>query len=360
MFEAHAYHESLDSGESSQELSAAIFALIDKWLEDGAFDEAEKLQAALIEINLRRACESAVNAFGGDIEKAIDSHPGLSPLAGVWVVLGSLVLAFDIDQRSGAIGNSAGPILTSEAYLNFLEAVGSLESVPIHDYLFPWVAATIISTAPDTVSARWTSIVKNIASAQPEFAAAVLAKLESRSEPTSTKKLVNMAQFLASRENHSDKDHRKSYERYQAALSARFRDQGFLRFQGGFTDEHDKDVMLTFGDSAMAISFKGGQVIEIPSSEVRYISVGSKTERIHSGFSHTDYHSWTFDVVKTSGAKWRLKKLIGSDQMDLNPMREHLTSLIEAISDHYKVVASGTQEVSESGYRTRVSYGVWF
>lgn len=360
MFDVRVFEDELALEYRSQELSAEVLALIDKWLEDGVFDDSEKEQAVQIELNLRHACEQAFNSSEGDLERAATNLPGLTSLAGLWVVLGSLVLALEINQQSGAVGQSAQPIISSEAFLSSLKAVGSVEAVPIHDYLFPWVAASIISNSNQDVAARWTAVINNIAQAQPQFVSAVLAKLEGRGRPSSVKKLGTMSDFLAGRENHRDRDHRKSYKKYHSRLSAGFRDQGFLRFQGDFSDERGKEVMLTFGDRAMAISVEGGQVVEIPSSEVRFISVGTRTERLHSGFSHADYYFWTFDIVRSSGARWRLKKLIGTGQLDSNPMREHLTALAEEISDYYKVVAAGTQEVSESGYRTRVSYGVWF
>lgn len=330
-----------------------------KWLEDGVFDDAEKLRAESIESQLRRVCERAFQDSGGDINVAAEAYPGLVGLAIAWLKLGGWVLALDIDQETNSIGRSAYEIISSRAFHAVFEAFGSTDHSPLEDFVFPWViAVALTSDAP--IADRWRRAVQNIQASQPDYAAAITARADALSTILARAELQTMADFLNGRENHKDRDHRKSYKDYQAKLSQGFKEQNLLAWLGGFQDPNRKDLMLTVGDGWLAISFKGGQIIEIPKAEIKMISVGSRTERMHTGHSHSDYFYWTVDIVSSSGAQWRLKKMIGSDRLDSNPMREFLTGWLGKLSGHYKIVASGSHEVDESGYRTSTSYGIWF
>ena len=81
-------------------------------------------------------------------------------------------------------------------------------------------------------------------------------------------------------------------------------------------------------------------------------------ERMHTGFTHTDYHKWTIDIYTETGAIYEYSHLLGTDNQDLNSQREYVTSVLNAVGDYYPVTASGNHSVSESGYRTTMSY--WF
>lgn len=359
MFEKSQFIEALSDENLSEKLGEKILDILGSWVEDGVFDDTEKLEAQGLEQQLREACEQAFDLARGDIDAAAERYPGLANLAIAWLAVGGWVLALNIDQDKFDLNASAKNLVDSRAFCSIFRVVGLSSNLSLQNFVLPWVVATIINVQ-GLAQEGWIQALDSIEETEPDFVRAVIRLTGSLAQASDRARMPNMEDFLTQRETHKDKDHRKSYKDYQANLSSNFRKQKYLQYLGGLKDDKEGEAMLTLGDESLAISFKRGATLEIPRSEVRFISVGSRTERMHTGYSHSDYYYWTFDIVRATGAQWRLKKMIGSDKADSNPMREFLTSWLGDISSHYKVVASGSQEVSESGYRTRVSYGVWF
>ncbi len=351
--------DAIHDGSKGDAVRLQIEELIARWLEDGVFDDGELAEAILIEEQLRSVCEEAYNNGGGDLDKAIEQNSGLASIALSWFTLGGAVLSLSVKQGNTDLGEVGKAIADSKAFCDLFQAIGSNSNVALDDYVLPWTIVAIIWRSSEPTSNRWRAAIDDILESQPSFASAVTQGLAAAAKAQSKASLKPMSRFLQERESHTDRGHRKSFKEYQSRLSAEFKNQNFITFLGGFLDESQKEVMLTVGDEALAISYKNRDPVEVPKSSVKFISVGSRTERMHAGFSHRDFQFWTFDIQLNSSARWRLDKLIGGEGVDPNPMREFLTTWIGQISGDYRVVASGSHTVAESGYRTRVSYGIW-
>ena len=345
----------LVSEEAAEEVLSYVNSQVDDWLADQVFDAKEKVELYDLEAVLSQALSGVFAEFAGDIEAAGDKHAGVGPVALSWLTIGGWVWALDLSANPPQAGVQAQQLIDSAAFRQLFTF--AFPYVPIADFVLPHSLALVISLTYPT-SKDWLNASEPLKSIHPDFYQAVNAKLTEIGEAKAFEKRPGMAAMLDTWETSEDRGTRKFYKKYLKDLTAQFRGQKYL---GDRTVQDDNGVsVVIFGHKSLAICPERRKPVELDASEIRGISIGSLSERMHTGYTYTDYEYWTIDIFANSGAQWRVKALVSVDNEDGNPERESLTRLFASVSDFYQVVSSGRHAVSNTGYRTRVSYGVWF
>lgn len=345
----------LRSEEAAEEVLTYVNSQVDDWLADQVFDDKEKAELYDLEGVLSQALSGVFADFAGDVEAAGEKHAGLGAVALSWLTIGGWVWALDISANPPQAGVQAQRLIDSATFRQLFAF--AFPYVPIADFILPHSLALVISlTYPR--SKDWLNAAEPLKNIHPDYYQAVNAKLREIGEAKAFEKRPDMSATLEGWETSEDRGTRKYYKKYLKDLSVQFRDQKYL---GDRAVQDDNGVsVVIFGHKSLAICPERGKPVELNASEIRGISIGSLSQRMHTGYSYTDYEYWTIDIFSHSGAQWRVKALISVDNQDGNPNREALTRLFASVSDFYQVVSSGRHAVSNTGYRTRVSYGVWF
>lgn len=346
-----------DSEEASDKILEYVNSRVDEWLSDQVFDDSEKAELYELETVFNQALSKVFEACEGDIEAAAEKQPGVVMVALSWLTIGGWVWSLDLKANPPHAEPPAQKLIDSIPF----QWVFSFAAphVPIGDFVLPHSLALVLSlTYPN--SKDWLDAAQPLQKAHLNYSRAVNAKLKEIGEAQAFEKRLDMSSLLDAYENSKDRDSRKYFKRYFRYLSEEFRDQKYLGQRSVQDESHGGVSLLLFGHESLAICPEKRKPVEISASNVRSLSIGTLSQRMHTGYSYTDYEYWTIDILSTSGARWRVKALISVDNKDGNPEREDLTSLFGSISDFYTVVSSGRHAVSNTGYRTRVSYGVWF
>ena len=348
--------KALESAEAGEEFIVGIEKKINGWLADRKIDEQELKEILEIETAVRAGIEEHLLEFRGHPKAASEAHPGHELLILSWFHLAGLILLEGVNLNPFSAERYAGELITSPAAkyaVRELDAYGGLS-----DYIVAQSLAALLymgfSEDIDTLNDLMDEIEEHEPAYGEKVRDTVLAIEDSvngvdRQSPN----LDRVSVFLDAVQKANPKD----YDRHYRAITSNFVEEGFVSALW-VTDANNKTAGLIFSDRNIAIAHSKAGVRYVPINTVRAIVVGSSTERMHSGFSHTDYHKWTIDIYTETGAIYEYSHLLGTDNQDLNNQREYLTSVLNSVGDYYPVTASGNHSVSESGYRTTMSY--WF
>lgn len=348
--------KALASAEAGEEFIVGIESKINRWLADRKIDEQELKEILEIESAVRAGIEDHLLEFRGNPKAASEKYPGHELLILSWFHLAGLVLLEGVNLNPFSAERYAGELILSPAAkyaVRELAAYGGLS-----DYIVAQSLAALLymgfSEDIDTLNDLMDEIEDHEPAYGEKVRDTVLAIEDSvngvdRQDPN----LDRVSVFLDAVQEANPKD----FERHYRAITSNFVDEGFVSALW-VTDANNKTAGMIFSDKNIAIAHSKTGVRYVPLNSVRAIVVGSSTERMHSGFSHTDYHKWTIDIYTETGAVYEYSHLLGTDNQDLNSKREYLTSVLNAVGDYYPVTASGNHTVSESGYRTTMSY--WF
>jgi len=348
--------EALASAESGEEFIQGIETKINEWLADREIDDRELKEILEIEAAVRAGIEEHLLEFQGNPKAAGEKYPGHELLILSWFHLAGLVLLKGVNLNPFSAERYAGELILSPAAryaVRELAAYGGLS-----DYIVAQSLAALLFMGFSKDIDLLNDLLDEIEDHEPAYGEKVrdtVLAIEdsvngvSRQNPS----LSPVSEYLAAVEEVN----RKDFDRHYRGITSNFIDEGFVSSLW-VSDSSDKSVGLIFSDKNIAIAHSKNGVRYVPIKTVRAIVVGSSTERMHTGFTHTDYHKWTIDIYTETGAIYEYSHLLGTDNQDLNSQREYVTSVLNAVGDYYPVTASGNHSVSESGYRTTMSY--WF
>lgn len=346
--------DALVSEDEGSELLDALGHLIEKWLEDGSIDNEEAREIHNLERELRRQVTEAVSVAGVDEEKLFEGYPGFAGVGFSWLMLAALVLSEEVEFNPLRVTEKFREVAGADCFISVLKLFAP------HVNLQTWIPAHLLAAATFSVGEidEWRLFLDDLREHNSDFASAVVSKNLEFKEQEKQSVAPRLSQMSSVMKNTEEND-KRFFKKYFAKLNQGFLQQGYVT-NFSVSDDNSKDYQLLFGDSLMAICPARGTPIYIQQDEVKSILVGSLSERVHSGYNYNDYEYWTVDIYKKSGAYWNMRVFLTSNDGDANPAREFVTSNLNKIGDYYPVASSGQHYTSETGYRTTVSYRVWY
>lgn len=340
---------------AGEELLQALDAKISGWLSDQRIDKDELAEILAIEESLRGVIEEKLLEHQGKGTNLVEIFPGSPYVVLGWLLLANLVLMDGITLRPFRASDESRTLVNSAAAKFVVRE------------LSPFPALNEFTTAKSFAALVFLGFIGNddelndhldtVANVEPVFGETVrdfaLEMSDTFAELVENDQRLTMPEYFEILEEAAPKDYNKHYR----TIPPTFLDQKYIANMW-VTDYDLKQVHLVFGESKMSLSHEKSGTRYLNMEDVRGIVIGSLTERMHTGFSYTDYHKWTIDIYANSGAVYQYTVLLSTDNRDANERREALTRTFNAIDPYYPVTSSGNHSVSESGYRTTMSY--WF
>jgi len=323
--------EAIASAESGEEFIQGIETKISEWLADRKIDERELEEILELEAAVRKGIEDHLVQFQGNPKAASEKYPGHELLTLSWFHLAGLVILEGVSTEPFEAEDYAQAIIGSPAStyaIRELAAYGVLS-----DYITARSLGTLLYMGFIEDIDLLNELLDEIEAHEPVFGEKVrdtaLGIQDSlngvaRQNPS----LSPVSEYLAAVEEVN----RKDFDRHYRGITSNFIDEGFVSSLW-VSDSSDKSVGLIFSDKNIAIAHSKNGVRYVPIKTVRAIVVGSSTERMHTGFTHTDYHKWTIDIYTETGAIYEYSHLLGTDNQDLNSQREYVTSVLNAVGD---------------------------
>ena len=343
----------LASDESGEEFLQALDARILDWLSDDRLDAAEMEAILSTEKALRSVIETRLVIHDGQVSKMVEEFPGSPYVVMSWVRLANLVFMNGVTLNPLNISDEARAFIGHRAAIFVMHVLIGLQD--LESYTTAKAVASLIYLKSDKSDVA--ELVKKIQANDPDFADRVwnfvLELDESYAEFVQNEQLLTMTEYF----NEILEPRSKTYKRLSKGASADFMDQRYLASML-VTDYDLNGVHLLFGNQSLLIANEKRGFTTVRRDQVRGIVLGTRTERMHTGFSHTDYHKWTIDIHTSSGSVHQFTATLGTNNEDLNPRRETLTRDLGKIEKFYPVTSSGRHSVGEGGYRTTMSY--WF
>lgn len=287
-----------DSEEASDKIFEYVNSRVDEWLSDQVFDDSEKAELYELENLFNQALSKVFETCEGDIEAAAEKQPGVPMAALSWLTIGGWVWCLDLKANPPHAEPPAQKLIDSIAFQWVFSF--AFPRVTISDFVLPHSLALVGNLSYTSMEGSpWFTLAERLREVDLNYYNAVLAKINEIGEAAAFERRVDMSSMLDAYENSENRGNRKYFKRRFRYLSEEFRDQKYLGERSVQDESHGGVSVLIFGHKSLAICPENKKPVEIHASNIRSLSLGTLSQRMHTGYSYTDYEYWTIDILST-------------------------------------------------------------